>query len=71
MAIIIANICRMHYISQSIFILMISFDCYCNPGVMHLNYLHCADVETECHNCWLLSLANNSAGKGKAQIQIF
>ena len=26
---------------------MISFDCFSNPGDMHLNYSHCADVETE------------------------
>lgn len=36
-----------------------------------LNYLHCADVGADCHSCWLLSLANNTAGKEKAQMQVF
>lgn len=45
--IIIANSCRRHSIFQNIFILMISFDCYSNPGDVYLNYSHWADVETE------------------------
>lgn len=45
--IIVANICRGHSIFHKIFILMISFDCFSNPGDKHLNYSHCADVETE------------------------
>lgn len=46
-AIIVANICRGHSIFQKIFILMISSGCLSSPGDMHLNYSHCAGVETE------------------------